>query len=99
MIKHVILWKIKDEIENKESHKLLAKKALEELKGKIEGLIDITVNTSPLPTSNCDMMLDSSFESFEALKAYAIHPLHQAAADNFVRPITCERVCMDYEVE
>ena len=99
MIKHVILWKIKEDLPQKESHKLLAKQALEGLKGKIDGLLDITVNTSPLPTSNCDMMLDSSFESFEALKAYAIHPLHQAAAENFVLPITCERVCMDYEVE
>ncbi len=99
MIKHVILWKIKDEIEDKESAKFLAKKALEDLKGKIEGLIDIKVNVSPLPSSNADMMLDSTFESEEALKFYASHPLHQAAANGFVRPITKERTCMDYQLD
>ncbi len=98
MIKHVILWKIKDEIEDKMSAKLLAKKALEDLKGKIEGLIEIKVNISPLPSSNADMMLDSTFESVDALKAYATHPLHVAAADGFVRPITKDRSCMDFEV-
>ncbi len=98
MIKHVILWKIKDEIEDKNAAKLAAKGALENLAGKIEGLIEIKVNISPLPSSNADMMLDSAFESVEALKNYATHPLHVAAADGFVRPITKERTCMDFEV-
>lgn len=96
MVKHVILWKVKDNVT--ESDKLNAKKALEDLKGKIDGLVDIKVNISPLPSSNVDMMLDSTFESEDALKAYATHPLHVAAADGFVRPITCARSCMDYEV-
>ena len=96
MVKHVILWKVKDDVT--ESNKLNAKKALEDLKGKIDGLVDIKVNIHPLPSSNVDMMLDSTFENEDALKAYATHPLHVAAADGFVRPITCVRSCMDYEV-
>lgn len=96
MVKHVILWKLKDGVTD--SDKLKAKAALEDLKGKIEGLVDIKVNIHPLPSSNVDMMLDSTFESEDALKTYATHPLHVAAADGFVRPITCARSCMDYEV-
>jgi hypothetical protein len=96
MVKHVILWKVKDGVSLED--KLNAKSALENLNGKIEGLIDIKVQISPLPSSNADMMLDSTFESEEALKLYASHPLHVAAADGFVRPITKERTCMDYEV-
>lgn len=96
MVKHVILWKVKDGVSLQD--KLNAKSALESLSGKIEGLVDIKVQISPLPSSNADMMLDSTFESEEALKFYASHPLHVAAADGFVRPITKERTCMDYEV-
>ena len=43
-------------------------------------------------------MLDSTFESEEALKGYAVHPKHVAIADCKVRPYTANRVCMDYEV-
>jgi hypothetical protein len=42
-------------------------------------------------------MLDSLLESEEALKAYQTHPDHVAAANNFVRPFTEVRMCMDYE--
>ena len=36
---------------------------------------------NPLASSNADVMLDSVFESEEALKAYAVHPEHVAVAD------------------
>ena len=96
MVKHVILWKLKEGV-NKEEVKANAKQALESLEGKIDGLISIKVNTCGLASSNADMMLDSLFVSEEALKAYSIHPLHQAAANTFVRPFTAERFCLDYE--
>lgn len=96
MVKHIILWKVKYGITIDD--KLKAKAALESLSGKIVGLIDIKVNVSPLPSSNADMMLDSTFENEDALKFYATHPLHVAAADGFVHPITSERTCMDFTV-
>lgn len=100
MIKHVIIWKLREElsIEEKNKAKKEAKTALEALAGNIDGLWDITLNIDMLPTSNCDMMLDSSFESVEALAGYQKHPLHVAAADTFVRPFAAERLCADYEV-
>ena len=42
-------------------------------------------------------MLDSSFESFEALKAYAKHPEHVKVADEKVQPFTASRSCLDFE--
>ena len=59
--------------------------------------MDIKVNTEPLASSNCDVMLDSSFEDEASLKGYAVHPDHVAVADSKVRPFTASRVCMDYE--
>jgi len=100
MIKHVILWQIKDEYCEKEKQDIMrgVKEGLEGLIGKIPGLIDIKVNINGLASSNADMMLDSSFESEEALKAYAVHPEHVAVADAKVRPFTKSRSCLDYEV-
>lgn len=98
MIKHIILWKLKEEIADKEAVKNGVKEGLEGLKGKIPGLIDIKVYINGLASSNADMMLDSSFESEEALKGYAVHPEHVAVADGKVRPYTAERSCLDFEI-
>ena len=100
MVKHVILWNLKESLSDaeKEEVKKGAKEGLENLIGKIPGLIDIKVNTVGLPSSNADMMLDSTFESAEALKGYSKQPEHVAVADSKVRPFTASRVCMDYEV-
>ena len=100
MVKHVILWNLKESLSDAEKEEVTkgAKEGLENLIGKIPGLIDIKVNTVGLPSSNADMMLDSTFESAEALKGYSKHPEHVAVADSKVRPFTASRVCMDYEV-
>ena len=66
--------------------------------GKVPGLLEIKVNINGLPTSNADLMLDSTLESFDALKGYAVHPAHVAVADGSVRPNTKLRVCLDYEI-
>ncbi len=100
MVKHIILWSLKDELsyEEKENIKLEIKEGLENLVGKIDGLLDVTVNINPLPSSNADLMLDSSFENEEALKNYATHPKHVKVADEKVRPYTKTRSCLDFEL-
>jgi len=100
MVKHVIVWTLKDEYsaEEKENIKKGIKEGLEGLKGKIPGLVDIKVNINGLASSNADLMLDSTFETEEALKGYSIHPEHVAVANGKVRPYTAVRSCLDYEV-
>lgn len=100
MVKHIILWQLKDELSGEEKAKVRAdiKIGLEGLAGKIPGLIDIHVQTEMLDSSNADLMLDSTFEDADSLKGYAVHPDHVAVADGAVRPYTKSRVCIDYEV-
>lgn len=101
MVKHIILWTLKDEFSEAEKAKIKKeiKEDLEALKGKIPGLVDIKVNvTGRLSSSNADLMLDSTFESEEALKGYAKHPEHVAVADSKVRPFTAARSCLDFEI-
>ena len=99
MVKHVIIWKLKEMPESeKNERKKLIKEGLEELKGKIDGLTDIKVITDILPSSNGDLMLDSTFTDEKSLKAYAVHPEHVKVADERVRPFTAERKCVDFEI-
>ena len=97
MVKHVILWKLKEELtaEEKENVKVGIK---EGLAGNIPGLVDIKVNINGLATSTVDVMLDTTFTDADALKAYSTNPLHVAIADGKVRPYTAVRSCLDYEV-
>ena len=100
MVKHIILWTLKEMSEDEKNRvKADIKAGLEGLAGEIPGLLDIKVVTEGrLETSNADLMLDSSFESFKALKAYAVHPEHVKVADEKVRPFTASRSCLDFEV-
>lgn len=99
MVKHIILWQLKDEYsaEEKENIKAGIKEGLEGLKGQIPGLVDIKVNTNGLASSNADLMLDSTFEDEASLKGYSTHPAHVAVADGKVRPFTKTRSCLDFE--
>ncbi len=100
MIKHVILWKIKDEFDDakKTEIKQNAKRELEALVGQVPGLVKMHIQIDSLETSTADLMLDSTLESADALKGYAGHPAHVHVADNFVRPFMEVRLCLDYEV-
>lgn len=99
MTHHIILWKLKDELSDsqKADIKKNIKEGLEGLAGKIPGLLSIKVNTVGLPSSNVDLMLDSTFDSPESLKGYSVHPDHVAVANGRVRPYTARRYCLDYE--
>lgn len=100
MVKHIILWKLDDKYSSEEKEKIKSdiKTHLEGLGGKIPGLTEIKVNSCGLPSSNADLMLDSTFETETALKAYSVNPLHVEVADTYVRPFTVQRSCLDFEI-
>ena len=95
----MILWKLKDEVTGNAKKTVLRemKENLEALVGKVPGLLNLTIVTEPMASSNADVMLDSTLESEEALKGYQSHPDHVAVANTYVRPFTEVRLCMDYE--
>lgn len=99
MVRHIILWKLKDEFSatEKDAIKRNIKDGLESLKGQIPGLINIKVNTKGLATSNADLMLDSTFTDEESLHGYSVHPKHLEVANTKVRPFTASRTCLDFE--
>lgn len=98
MVKHIVLWNFNDGMtpeEKKEAGEKM-KSLLEPIKEKVSGAIDIEVVTQKLDSSNRDVALISTFKTVEALQAYQTHPDH-VAAGGYVRSVTCNRSCMDYE--
>ena len=94
MVKHIILWQLKDELSAAEKAEIKANIKT----GLIPGLVEVHVNINGLPSSSADLMLDTTFTDAAALKGYSTHPAHVAVADGKVRPYTKTRVCLDFEV-
>jgi len=97
MVKHMIIWKMKDEVADKAATATAIKTALEGLVGRIDGLLEMHILTDCYPCSAGDVMMDSCFADFGALERYQKHPLHVAVADGLVRPVMCQRLSFDYE--
>ncbi len=98
MVRHVIIWDLKDELSADEKRLAAAniKTGLEALKGVVEGLNEISVVTEILDTSNGSLMLDSVFEDEQALAFYADHPEH-VKVKKYVATVVKSRKCVDYK--
>lgn len=100
MIKHVVMWKLKDNAEgkSKKNNAIKIKKELEDLKNSIPEIkeIEVGINFADSPFSY-DIVLISDFENREALDVYKNHPDHLDVAV-FVKKIVSERAVVDYEI-
>ena len=93
MVKHIVLYTLKDGVEKDEAVKLIAS-VLEPLVGKVPGLLHMEIRRA---YNGMDYALYSEFESREALAAYAVHPLHQEAKTHFFH-LLGSRVAADYDL-
>lgn len=98
MVHHIVLWNFLPELSVQEKKEAGAemKKSLLAVKEKAAGVIALDVVVKKLESCNKELALISSFETVEALNAYQVHPEHIKAA-GFIKSVTCERVCFDYE--
>lgn len=100
MVRHVVMWKLKEEAEGADAKTNAAKmkEMLEDLQGRIDGLLSLSVSTDVfLSAPETDVVLFSEHESREALDAYQTHPLHVACVD-FVKKVVSERRVVDCEL-
>lgn len=98
MVKHIVMWQLKEEAlgNSKETNARLIKEKLENLNGKIEGLLKAEVGIDFLGNGNFDVVLYSEVLSREALDFYQKHPLHQEVLP-FIREAVSDRKAVDYE--
>ena len=93
MVKHIVVYTLKEGFDKDEAVKLIASK-LEPLVGQIPGLLKMEVRRC---FAGMDYALYSEFEKPEDVKAYRAHPLHQEAKSYFHHMLDT-RVSADYEI-
>ena len=100
MFRHVVIWQCKEELSDaeKRSVKEQIKERLEAFNGNVDGLVEIRVYIDPAPTSNAEVLLDSSFDDAAAAAYYNDLPAHVAVKEELIFPNLTNRLCMDYEV-
>ena len=99
MIRHIVLWKLKDEAEgaSKAQNAERLKNLLEALRGKISQIVELEVGFQMEPSEAAfDVALDSSFRTRADLEIYQKHPDHQEVVA-FVKKIVSARAVVDYE--
>lgn len=100
MIKHIVMWKFKDEAEGltREENLLKVKNALEALPEKIDFIrhIEVRMNVNN-NGKNFDAVLVSEFDTIEDVKRYRDHPEHKKVSA-YVALVKENRACVDYEM-
>ena len=93
MVKHIVLYTLKEGVDKTAAVELI-RSVLKPLAGQIPGLQKMEIRRA---YQGLDYALYSEFESAEALKNYASHPLHLAAKEHFWHMLD-QRYSADYEV-
>ncbi|NTU45538.1 MAG: Dabb family protein [Chlorobiaceae bacterium] len=100
MIKHIVMWQLKDAAHGNDSqtNARLIQQKLEALRGRIQGMLAIEVGLDfSRSESSGDVVLYTEFVDRQSLDAYQIHPLHQALKP-FIGEASRERRVVDYEI-
>ncbi|MBO5937243.1 MAG: Dabb family protein [Clostridia bacterium] len=100
MIKHIVMWKFKEEAEGctKAENIAKVKAMLEALPEKIDFIREMQVNVNINPKEGMyDAVLTSAFDSIEDVERYRVHPEHKKIS-SFVALIREGRASVDYEI-
>ncbi len=100
MIKHIVMWKLKDYAEGADkisnANKVIA--LLETCNNLVPGMLKLEAAlATPALEATYDVLLYTEFADKAALDAYQVHPTHQAIKP-FIGAVRAERQCMDYQV-
>ncbi len=96
MLRHIVLFKLKDS-----SSEMLqeTKDRLMAMKGRIPELLDIRVGIDVLRSDRSyDLVLETTFESIEAMRSYQVHPVHEEFVA-FFKPNRDNTIVVDYMLE
>lgn len=99
MIKHIVMFKLKEMEESQKQTTIQKIKAdLEALNGKIEGLVSLEVGIDFLKSeASYDLVLSSILASIKDLDRYQNDPLHLQVVNEVVKPVIDSRIVVDYE--
>jgi heme-degrading monooxygenase HmoA len=99
MLKHIVMWKLKDHAEgaDRAANAAKMKSLLDSCRDVVPGIVEFEVALAqPGLEATYDVVLYSVFADKAALDAYQDHPKH-VAVKPFIGAVRLERQCMDYE--
>lgn len=99
MLKHIVMWRLKDEAEGatKAENAQKMKEMLEALPAKVPGVITLEVGIDVVQAeTSSDVCLYSEFNNLAEMDAYQAHPEHQKCVA-FIKQVVTERRAVDYD--
>lgn len=100
MIKHIVMWKLKDQANGKTKleNAEIIKREIEALKDEIKEIVEIEVGINIVNDPQAyDLVLYSEFKSNDDLDIYQNHPSHVKVA-GFIANVRESRVVVDYQI-
>ncbi len=97
MIRHVVMWKIKPDLD-KDQIFIEMERKLKNLLNHIPEIKHLEVGKDILATpSSFDVCLITSFDNIEDLRAYQEHPEHKKVVE-YIKQVVEDRKVVDYTV-
>jgi len=101
MIYHVVMWRLRDEAKRTEFLQINDKlqRNAQAMRNTVPGLLRLAIglNRAGAPDA-ADLLLYSEFDSWDALKCYEVHPLHDELR-GIIGPLRIERRVVDFETD
>ncbi|MCC5915066.1 MAG: Dabb family protein [Balneolaceae bacterium] len=102
MIRHIVMWKLKDEAggATKEKNAQKLKLILEGLRTNIDEIkaVEVGIQINPDDKEALDVVLICDFETELDFKMYTRNPHHKKAID-FINEVAIKRYYVDYHVD
>jgi len=97
MLRRVVLWRLKaQEAEQKALDAGTIKRALESMRGKIPGMLNLQIGINEIPGADAsDVVMIVDFDNEEALAVYEKHPVHEQVKP-IVGPLREERRVVEF---
>ncbi len=99
MIRHIVMWKLKDfgQTEIKALNAAKLKDELYHLKNEIVQIKALKVGINLNPENEYDVVLECEFDNLDDLATYQKHPAHLRVVD-FLKTIRDLKAAVDYEI-
>ena len=99
MIRHIVMWDVAGaSADEKRGNIERLRQSFDGLLGRVPGMIHLHIGVDASAVDYaCDVVLVSEFESWEALRAYTVHPEHLRVRDELAG-VRIARHQVDYEV-
>jgi len=97
MVYHLVLFKLKPEVTPEKLEEMMMMTRSQLL--KIPAVRSIKCGKKIIAEMEWPFFLAAEFDSMDKLESYRTDPIHVKFVEEVIKPNTCERLALDYEME